>query len=63
LSGAILLDGSAYDILRRFSEDSVEAHRLLAIFGDDPAVWEEASAQYHCQKNKGIPPFLIFLSA
>jgi arylformamidase len=60
LSGAILLDGSAYDIPRRFSEDSADAHRLLAIFGDDPAVWEEASAQYHCQKNKGIPPFLMF---
>jgi len=60
LSGAILLDGTAYDIPRRFSEDSVEAHRLIAIFGDDSAVWEEASAQYHCQKNKGIPPFLMF---
>jgi len=60
LSGAILLDGTAYDIPRRFSEDSVESHRLLAIFGDDPATWEEASAQYHCQKDKGIPPFLIF---
>jgi acetyl esterase/lipase len=60
LSGAILLDGSAYDIPRRFSEDSVEAHRLLAIFGDDPAAWEEGSAIYHCQKGKGIPPFLMF---
>ena len=60
LSGAILLDGTAYDVPRRFSEDSVEAHRLLAIFGDDPAAWEEGSAIYHCQKGKGIPPFLMF---
>ncbi len=60
LSGAILLDGTAYDIPRRFSEDSVEAHRLLAIFGDDPAAWEDGSALYHCEKDKGIPPFLIF---
>ena len=60
LSGAILLDGSAYDIPRRFSEDSVEAHRLLRVFGEDPAGWEDASAMYHCQKDKGIPPFLIF---
>jgi acetyl esterase/lipase len=60
LSGAILLDGSAYDVPRRFSDDSVEAHRLLAIFGDDPAAWEDVSAIYHCHKDKGIPPFLIF---
>ena len=60
LSGAILLDGSSYDIPRRFSEDSVEARRLLAIFGDDPAAWEDGSAIYHCQKGKGIPPFLMF---
>jgi arylformamidase len=60
LSGAILLDGSAYDVPRRFSEDSVESHRLLAIFGDDPAAWEEGSAMYHCQKGKWIPPFLMF---
>ncbi|HEU5154271.1 MAG TPA: alpha/beta hydrolase [Gemmatimonadales bacterium] len=60
LSGAILLDGSAYDVPRRFSDDSLEAHRLLAIFGDDPAGWEDGSAIYHCQKGKGIPPFLMF---
>ena len=60
LSGAILLDGSAYDVPRRFSEDSVEAHRLLAIFGDDPAAWEDGSAIYHCQKDKDIPPVLMF---
>jgi len=60
LNGAILLDGSGYDVPRRFSEDSVEAHRLLAIFGDDPAQWEDGSATYHCEKGKGIPPFLVF---
>ncbi|HSE45161.1 MAG TPA: alpha/beta hydrolase [Gemmatimonadales bacterium] len=60
LSGAILLDGTAYDVPRRFANDSVEAHRLLAVFGDDPAAWQEGSAIYHCEKDKGIPPFLIF---
>jgi acetyl esterase/lipase len=59
LSGAILLDGSAYDIPRRFAEDTNDARRLRPIIGSDPEAWKDASALYHCEPNKGIPPFLI----
>jgi acetyl esterase/lipase len=56
LRGAAMLDTEAYDV-RAQCEDGTEIY--LNAFGDDPAVWDEASALNHIAPGQGIPPSLV----
>lgn len=60
LKGVIALDTNAYDlpVLMRSSAASFYGQ----VFGEDHALWKDASPSQHVAKGKGIPPFLICYS-
>ena len=55
IRGVIALDTNAYDL-----SQASRFHK--GVFGDDPAVWHDASPISHVAVNKGIPPFLVCYS-
>lgn len=61
LRGVIALDGAGYDIpthmARRGEGRAGELYR--SAFGEDAAVWAEASPLSHVAAGKNIPPFLL----
>ncbi len=62
LRGAILLDGASYDLVGR-SGDMEGAEQFIAqVFGNDPAIWAEASPMNHVAAGKGIPPCLLLVA-
>ncbi|GEM_PF-248066 len=60
LKGVIPLDTSCYDVNSFLSQTASGVHRKA--FGDDPAIWKDASPAAHVAKGKSIPPFLIFVA-
>ena len=52
------LDTEGYDVARQAETEGLGGLYRNA-FGDDPAVWAEASPINHLAPGKGIPPFLI----
>jgi acetyl esterase/lipase len=66
LSGVILLDGAGYDIPLALN-DLYQTGKLTEMytdaFGNDPAIWADASPVNHVAAGKGIPPFLILHTA
>lgn len=62
LKGVIPLDTQAYDI-GGVMEQTQGASLYRQVFGDDPAVWRDASPLAHVAAGKDIPPFLIFHTA
>jgi arylformamidase len=61
LDGVIALDGAGYDIpthMAAAGERQVKELYLTA-FGEDPAVWKEASPISYVAAGKQIPPFLL----
>jgi acetyl esterase/lipase len=59
--GAILLDGSGYDLVSRVPTSGGWLHEmLLKAFGQDPAVWRDASPQHQLSRERRPPPFLLF---
>ena len=57
LRGVVSLDTAGYDIPRHL--DGNPSPLYLNAFGDDPAVWAEASPVDHLAPGTGIPPFLL----
>lgn len=61
LRGVALLDGSSYDLVTRVpASRGWSRDRYLQAFGDDPAVWQDASPVRHVVKDRSYPPFLLF---
>ena len=60
IKGVIGLDGGGYDIpLNLKDADALTRRMYQRAFGNDPQTWKDASAYYHIQCGKGIPPFLL----
>jgi acetyl esterase/lipase len=60
LKGAIMLDGSAFDIPDRIARGSDNlAENCRRAFGPDPAAQADGSPVNHIAAGKGIPPFLL----
>ena len=60
IKGVIGLDGGGYDIpLNLNSADALTRRVYQQAFGTDPQTWKNASAYYHIQCGKSIPPFLL----
>ncbi len=58
--GVVLLDGAGYDVKWRMETAGEFSERLYRnAFGDDEALWQDASPVTHVKKGAGIPPFLI----
>ncbi len=55
---AVPLDTAAFDVRERI-EKSLTAGLYLNAFGDDPAIWDEASPINHVAPGKPIPDFLV----
>jgi len=60
LKGVIPLDTNAYDLPALMQSSAASFYGQ--VFGDDPAVWEDASPSQHIAEGKGIPPFLVCYS-
>lgn len=61
IRGTILLDGSAYDLVKRVPESGGWVRQmLLSAFGNDPAVWKDASPQHQLSAAHPPSPFLLF---
>jgi arylformamidase len=59
--GAILLDGSGYDLVRRVpTSGGWLREMLLNAFGKDPSAWRDASPQHQLSRDRPPPPFLLF---
>jgi arylformamidase len=59
--GAILLDGSGYDLVKRVPTSGGWIHEMLMnAFGADPSVWRDASPQHQLSREQRPPPFLLF---
>jgi arylformamidase len=59
--GAILLDGSGYDLVKRVpTSGGWIREMLLGAFGEDPSVWRDASPQHQLSRKRRPPPFLLF---
>ncbi len=63
LRGVVLLDGAGYDVSAQMDalagRQSILSDMYRAAFGDDPALWADASPVGHVAPGKGIAPFLI----
>lgn len=60
LSGVILLDGAGYNLETQAEFARGRAAEMYQnAFGNDPAVWADASPINHVEVDKGIPRFLI----
>lgn len=59
VSGVVLLDGGAFDVAAALLTDKRRPVNSPA-FGNNPAVWRQASPVYHVKAGKNIPPFLIY---
>ncbi len=59
VSGVVLLDGGALDVAASLLTDKHRPVKSPA-FGNNPAVWRQASPIYHVKEGKNIPPFLIY---
>lgn len=59
ISGVMALDTEAFDIPSRIGADADEDPLYENAFGSDSEVWREASALYHVEAGKHIPPFLL----
>ena len=60
IKGVIGLDGGGYDIpLNLKDADALTRRVYQQAFGTDPQTWKNASAYYHIQCGKSIPPFLL----
>lgn len=59
LKGIILLESAYYDIPKRLTSEPYNRTIHQMAFGNDPALWYDASPINHITKNKDIPPFLI----
>jgi len=58
--GVVLLDGAGYDMARLCELNPALWSQFYELpFGEDPAVWADASPINHVAPGKGIPPFLI----
>jgi acetyl esterase/lipase len=57
IKGTISLDTEGYDIPTHMQTDNTGIY--VNAFGNDPAVWHEASPIFHVASGKGIPPFLL----
>ncbi len=59
--GVVLLDGAGYDIPRQIEELGGARSRALytSTFGEDPAVWRDASPLTHVRRGEGFAPFLL----
>jgi arylformamidase len=61
IRGTILLDGSAYDLVKRVPESGGWVRKmLLNAFGNDPTVWRGASPQHQLSGDGPPPPCLLF---
>ena len=59
--GAILLDGSGYDLVKRVPTSGGWIHEMLMnAFGADPSVWRDASPLHQLSRERRPPPFLLF---
>lgn len=65
LSGVILLDGAGYDIPRQIQLSRLPRLKQLytTVFSEDVSRQRDVSPITHIEKDKGIPPFLIFYVA
>lgn len=60
IKGVVGLDGGGYDIpLNLKDADALTRRVYQQAFGTDPQTWKDASAYYHIQCDKNIPPFLL----
>jgi acetyl esterase/lipase len=60
VKGVVSLDGATFDLLSRSDDEPFAAAGIVNAFGDDKAVWADASPIRHVAAGKGIPPFLMF---
>jgi len=60
LKGVIALDTNAYDLPALMRSSPARLYRQ--VFGEDPAIWRDASPICHVAADRGIPPFLICYS-
>lgn len=59
VSGVVLLDGGAFDVTAALLTDKRRPVNSPA-FGNNPAIWRQASPVSHVPGGKNIPPFLIY---
>ncbi len=60
IKGVIGLDGGGYDIpLNLKDAEGLTLRVYQQVFGSDPQIWKDASAYYHIECDKSIPPFLL----
>lgn len=62
LRGVIPLDSAAMDIRSVAADDRRADSPYRAAFGDDPAVWADASPIVHAASAKSLPPFQIVVA-
>ncbi|MSR46277.1 MAG: alpha/beta hydrolase [Planctomycetes bacterium] len=62
LRGAILMDGSAYDVIGRGDDRPGAAEFMKPVFGEDITTWADASPVNHVAPDKGIPPCLLLVA-
>lgn len=61
--GVVLIDGGGYDIPFELHLRPGVRREWRKAFGDDEAVWREASPVTHLRKGRGVPPFLVYVNA
>jgi arylformamidase len=59
IKGVIPIDFTSYNLEEKMLSRTSGISVLSRAFGDDPAVWRDASPLLHVEKGKNIPPFLL----